>query len=120
MTDDGAGVCWASLRKAAAYEPPLTIRSAASGTCRSTWGQARISVSWPLRGTRRETQTTTGRPARPWRARVALPPSGAGPDVAGAPGRPRRGIPAAAPGGKGAADPGPEESPGGGEEVHVP
>lgn len=35
---------------------------------------ARISVSWPLRGTRRETQTTTGRSESPSRARTLSPP----------------------------------------------
>ena len=39
-----------------------------------TAGQARISVSWPLRRTRRETQTTTGRSAEA----VAVPDRGAG------------------------------------------
>ena len=36
---------------------------AASGTRASTDGHARTSVSWPLRATMRDTQTTTGRPA---------------------------------------------------------
>ena len=47
-----------------AYGPPPTSSSAASGTAARTCGQARIRVSCPLRGTRRDTQTTTGRPAR--------------------------------------------------------
>ena len=34
---------------------------------------ARISVSWPLRGTSRETQTTTGRSVSPSRARTCSP-----------------------------------------------
>lgn len=35
---------------------------------------ASIRVSWPLRGTSRETQTTTGRSARPSRRRSSAPP----------------------------------------------
>lgn len=35
---------------------------------------ARIRVSWPLRGTSRETQTTTGRSVSPSRARTSSPP----------------------------------------------
>ena len=34
-------------------------------------GSARISMSWPLRGTSRDTQTTTGRSPRPYRARIS-------------------------------------------------
>src|SRR5215472_2338484 len=45
-----------------AYGPPPTSSSAASGTAARTCGQARMSVSCPLRGTRRDTQTSTGRP----------------------------------------------------------
>ena len=41
---------------------------------------ARISVSWPLRGTSRETHTTTGRSVRPSRARTGV---AAGPGVEG-------------------------------------
>ncbi len=33
-----------------------------------------MSTSWPLRGTRRETHTTTGRSDRPCRARTSAPP----------------------------------------------
>ena len=32
-------------------------------------------MSWPLRGISRETQTTTGRPVSPYRARTAAPPA---------------------------------------------
>ncbi len=46
------------------YGPAPTISRDASGTWLMTSGQARSSVSWPLRRTRRETQTTTGRSAR--------------------------------------------------------
>ncbi len=35
---------------------------------------ARISVSWPLRGTSRDTHTTTGRSASPRPARSTAPP----------------------------------------------
>ena len=35
---------------------------------------ARMSVSWPLRGTSRDTHTTTGRSASPSRALIRSPP----------------------------------------------
>ena len=41
-----------------------------SGIARRTAGRARISVSWPLRATSRDTQTTTGRSPRPYRRRI--------------------------------------------------
>jgi hypothetical protein len=55
------------------YGPPLTSSRAASGIRRRTSGGARISVSWPLRGTSRDTHTITGRSTRPCRIRTASP-----------------------------------------------
>ena len=52
--------------------PPPTSTSAAPGTRCWTAGQARASMSWPLRGISRETQTTTGRPTRPSSRRIRL------------------------------------------------
>ena len=45
--------------------PSPTISTAASGTWRRISGSDRISMSWPLRSTSRETQTTTGRSPSP-------------------------------------------------------
>jgi len=54
------------------------MSNAASGTCLMTSGQARRSVSWPLRRTRRETQTTTRRPDRRYRSLIASRAAGSG------------------------------------------
>ena len=41
------------------------MTSAAPGTRSRIAGSARISMSWPLRGTSRDTHTTTGRSPSP-------------------------------------------------------
>ena len=56
--------------------PPPTSSSAASGTERRTAGSERMRVSCPFRGISRETQTTTGRSARPSEARTSSPSPG--------------------------------------------
>ena len=69
----------ASVAGPARYGPPPTISSAALGHPRRIAGSARISVSWPLRGTSRDTHTTTGRSAEAVAARrTAAPPDGRG------------------------------------------
>ena len=57
------------------YGPPPTSSRKAPGAARSTSGQTRMSMSCPLRGTSRETHTTTGRSPRPSAARISAPPA---------------------------------------------
>ncbi|GAA2996388.1 hypothetical protein GCM10020229_06150 [Kitasatospora albolonga] len=64
----------ASFSSSPRYGPSPTISSTASGTSRRICGSAAINVSCPLRGTSRDTQTTTGRSVRPSAARTASPP----------------------------------------------
>ena len=65
--------------------PPPTSSSRVPGTRARIRGSARISTSWPLRGTSRDTQPTTGASPRPYRRRT----SARAPDRAGT-GRRRR------------------------------
>ena len=55
----------ASRRSVVRYGPPPTITSAAPSTRSRIAGSARMSMSWPLRGTSRDRQTITGRLAEP-------------------------------------------------------
>lgn len=57
------------------YGPPPTSNKAASGTESRTCGQARMRTSCPLRGTSRETHTTTGRAPSRIRSRSGPPPA---------------------------------------------
>ena len=65
----------ASRRSRGASGPPPTSSSAAPGTRARTAGSAAMSTSWPLRGTSRLTQTTTGRSPSPCRRRTCSPPA---------------------------------------------
>ena len=79
--DDVLGHTELAARAGAAssrYGPPPTMTSAAPSTRSRMAGSARISMSWPLRGTSRDRHTTTGRSPSPYRDRISARAAGSG------------------------------------------